>query len=149
MNDPIVALYAAITTTSLAVLVLYLPAAWAASRAAWSAWRVRWAARRANQAILDTRRSSRADQLVLGIVASFAFQAVYYPYWIAWRLGGAEVKSSLVSHWFLPALALLLLLAGLLHIRAATQKRCGERGWLTVAALAIAAAALADQLAGL
>lgn len=121
MNDPTVAIYTAITIVSLAVLGLY------------------------GRAAIDAVRSGlkrRADMLTLGIVTGFAYAVLYYPYWIVWRLGGADIKSAMVDHWFVPSLTLLILIAAILHIRAASLKKCGERGWVIVAGVAALGSAL-------
>lgn len=114
-NDPTSAIYTAITVVSLAVLLLY------------------------GRAAIDAIRSGlkrRSDMLTLGIVSGFLYAVIYYPYWIIWRLSGAEVKAAMVNHWFVPLLTLAILVAALFHIRAASHKKCGERGWLVVAGVA-------------
>jgi len=119
-NDPTVAIYTAITIVSLAVIGVY------------------------GRAALDAIRGGlkrRSDMLTLGIVTGFVYAVMYYPYWIVWRLGGAEVKSAMVNHWFVPSLTALIIIGALLHIRAATLKKCGERGWIVVTMGALAGAA--------
>ena len=121
MVDFVPAAYVAITVCSLAVVALY--------------------ARAGSGAFYDYHRATHADQLIIGILISFGAGCLYFPYWIIWRIGPPDWSDALQSHWVIGAFAALYIAAALFHIRAASMKRCGERGWQAVAASAAAAAA--------
>lgn len=115
IEDFVPVAYAAMVTVSVAVVALYYRAAWRSAR--------------------HYTDAPEVDQLIVGIVLSFGGGAVYFAYWIAWRLVSDELRDVLERHWVIGLFAAVYITAALLHIRAASWHRCGERGWITAAGL--------------